>query len=218
MWMLLLIIFSNIYVICSGQHFRNLHIEITLHRKSLMIQSGLCLFATVLYASHATYWVFLVFCLAILVCMLCGAYQVWRSTDGQGLRQSDRLIACLEQVLLPCSLIFPILFCLLVAYYFLHTEPEEDEEESEEALNDAEMVTDESDTDSDEDGDDEFEEDDDVPDVTEDEKVDESEEDDDEPDVTEDEEVDESEEVKLGEKIDESKKDNQPSEGENPTE
>ena len=200
MWMLLLIIFSNIYVICSGQHFRNLHIEITLHRKSLMIQSGLCFFATVLYASHATYWVYFVFCLAILVCMLCGAYQVWRSTDGQGLRQSDRLIACLEQVLLPCSLIFPILFCLLVAYYFLHTEPEEDEEESEEALNDAEMVTDESDTDSDEDGDDEFEED------------------DDEPDVTEDEEVDESEEVKLGEIIDESKKDNQPSEGENPTE
>lgn len=200
MWMLLLIIFSNIYVICSGQHFRNLHIEITLHRKSLMIQSGLCLFATVLYASHATYWVFLVFCLAILVCMLCGAYQVWRSTDGQGLRQSDRLIACLEQVLLPCSLIFPILFCLLVAYYFLHTEPEEDEEESEEVLNDAEMVTDESDSDSDEDGEDEFEED------------------DDEPDVTEDEEVDESEEVKLGEIIDESKKDNQPSEGENPTE
>lgn len=200
MWMLLLIIFSNIYVICSGQHFRNLHIEITLHRKSLMIQSGLCLFATVLYASHATYWVFFVFCLAILVCMLCGAYQVWRSTDGQGLRQSDRLIACLEQVLLPCSLIFPILFCLLVAYYFLHTEPEEDEEESEEALNDAEMVTDESDSDSDEDGEDEFEED------------------DDEPDVTEDEEVDESEEVKLGEIIDESKKDNQPSEGENPTE
>ena len=40
----------------------------------------------------------------------------------------------------------------------------------------------------------------------------------DEPDVTEDEEVDESEEVKLGEIIDESKKDNQPSEGENPTE
>ena len=200
MWMLLLIIFSNIYVICSGQHFRNLHIEITLHRKSLMIQSGLCLFATVLYASHATYWVYFVFCLAILVCMLCGAYQVWRSTDGQGLRQSDRWIACLEQVLLPCSLIFPILFCLLVAYYFLHTEPEEDEEESEEALNDAEMVTDESDSDSDEDGDDEFEED------------------DDEPDVTEDEEVDESEEVKLGEIIDESKKDNQPSEGENPTE
>lgn len=200
MWMLLLIIFSNIYVICSGQHFRNLHIEITLHRKSLMIQSGLCLFATVLYASHATYWVFFVFCLAILVCMLCGAYQVWRSTDGQGLRQSDRLIACLEQVLLPCSLIFPILFCLLVAYYFLHTEPEEDEEESEEVLNDAEMVTDESDSDSDEDGEDEFEED------------------DDEPDVTEDEEVDESEEVKLGEEIDESKKDNQPSEGENPTE
>ena len=200
MWMLLLIIFSNIYVICSGQHFRNLHIEITLHRKSLMIQSGLCFFATVLYASHATYWVYFVFCLAILVCMLCGAYQVWRSTDGQGLRQSDRLIACLEQVLLPCSLIFPILFCVLVAYYFLHTEPEEDEEESEEALNDAEMVTDESDTDSDEDGDDEFEED------------------DDEPDVTEDEEVDESEEVKLGEIIDESKKDNQPSEGENPTE
>ena len=197
MWMLLLIIFSNIYVICSGQHFRNLHIEITLHRKSLMIQSGLCLFATVLYASHATYWVFLVFCLAILVCMLCGAYQVWRSTDGQGLRQSDRLIACLEQVLLPCSLIFPILFCLLVAYYFLHTEPEEDEEESEEALNDAEMVTDESDSDSEDD---------------------ESEKDDDEPDVTEDEEVDESEEVKLGEIIDESKKDNQPSEGENPTE
>jgi len=200
MWMLLLIIFSNIYVICSGQHFRNLHIEITLHRKSLMIQSGLCLFATVLYASHATYWVFFVFCLAILVCMLCGAYQVWRSTDGQGLRQSDRLIACLEQVLLPCSLIFPILFCVLVAYYFLHTEPKEDEEESEEVLNDAEMVTDESDSDSDEDGEDEFEED------------------DDEPDVTEDEEVDESEEVKLGEKIDESKKDNQPSEGENPTE
>ena len=203
MWMLLLIIFSNIYVICSGQHFRNLHIEITLHRKSLMIQSGLCLFATVLYASHATYWVYFVFCLAILVCMLRGAYQVWRSTDGQGLRQSDRLIACLEQVLLPCSLIFPILFCVLVAYYFLHTEPEEDEEESEEpeeALNDAEMVTDESDSDSDEDGDDEFEED------------------DDEPDVTEDEEVDESEEVKLGEIIDESKKDNQPSEGENPTE
>lgn len=200
MWMLLLIIFSNIYVICSGQHFRNLHIEITLHRKSLMIQSGLCLFATVLYASHATYWVFFVFCLAILVCMLCGAYQVWRSTDGQGLRQSDRLIACLEQVLLPCSLIFPILFCVLVAYYFLHTEPKEDEEESEEALNDAEMVTDESDSDSDEDGEDEFEED------------------DDEPDVTEDEEVDESEEVKLGEIIDESKKDNQPSEGENPTE
>jgi len=200
MWMLLLIIFSNIYVICSGQHFRNLHIEITLHRKSLMIQSGLCLFATVLYASHATYWVFFVFCLAILVCMLCGAYQVWRSTDGQGLRQSDRLIACLEQVLLPCSLIFPILFCLLVAYYFLHTEPKEDEEESEEVLNDAEMVTDESDSDSDEDGEDEFEED------------------DDEPDVTEDEEVDESEEVKLGEIIDESKKDNQPSEGENPTE
>ena len=199
MWMLLLIIFSNIYVICSGQHFRNLHIEITLHRKSLMIQSGLCLFATVLYASHATYWVFLVFCLAILVCMLCGAYQVWRSIDGQGLRQSDRLIACLEQVLLPCSLVFPILFCVLVAYYFLHTEPEEDEEESEEALNDAEMVTDESDSDSDEDGEDEFE-------------------DDDEPDVTEDEEVDESEEVKLGEIIDESKKDNQPSEGENPTE
>ena len=199
MWMLLLIIFSNIYVICSGQHFRNLHIEITLHRKSLMIQSGLCLFATVLYASHATYWVFLVFCLAILVCMLCGAYQVWRSIDGQGLRQSDRLIACLEQVLLPCSLIFPILFCVLVAYYFLHTEPKEDEEESEEVLNDAEMVTDESDSDSDEDGEDEFE-------------------DDDEPDVTEDEEVDESEEVKLGEKIDESKKDNQPSEGENPTE
>lgn len=199
MWMLLLIIFSNIYVICSGQHFRNLHIEITLHRKSLMIQSGLCLFATVLYASHATYWVFLAFCLAILVCMLCGAYQVWRSTDGQGLRQSDRLIACLEQVLLPCSLIFPILFCLLVAYYFLHTEPKEDEEESEEALNDAEMVTDESDSDSDEDGEDEFE-------------------DDDEPDVTEDEEVDEFEEVKLGEEIDESKKDNQPSEGENPTE
>lgn len=200
MWMLLLIIFSNIYVICSGQHFRNLHIEITLHRKSLMIQSGLCLFATVLYASHATYWVFFVFCLAILVCMLCGAYQVWRSTDGQGLRQSDRLIACLEQVLLPCSLIFPILFCVLVAYYFLHTEPKEDEDESEEVLNDAEMVTDESDSDSDEDGEDEFEED------------------DDEPDVTEDEEVDESEEVKLGEKIDESKKDNQPSEGENPTE
>ena len=203
MWMLLLIIFSNIYVICSGQHFRNLHIEITLHRKSLMIQSGLCLFATVLYASHATYWVYFVFCLAILVCMLCGAYQVWRSTDGQGLRQSDRWIACLEQVLLPCSLIFPILFCVLVAYYFLHTEPEEDEEESEEpeeALNDAEMVTDESDSDSDEDGEDEFEED------------------DDEPDVTEDEEVDESEEVKLGEIIDESKKDNQPSEGENPTE
>ena len=200
MWMLLLIIFSNIYVICSGQHFRNLHIEITLHRKSLMIQSGLCLFATVLYASHATYWVFFVFCLAILVCMLCGAYQEWRSTDGQGLRQSDRLIACLEQVLLPCSLIFPILFCVLVAYYFLHTEPKEDEEESEEVLNDAEMVTDESDSDSDEDGEDEFEED------------------DDEPDVTEDEEVDESEEVKLGEKIDESKKDNQPSEGENPTE
>ena len=166
MWMLLLIIFSNIYVICSGQHFRNLHIEITLHRKSLMIQSGLCLFATVLYASHATYWVFLVFCLAILVCMLCGAYQVWRSTDGQGLRQSDRLIACLEQVLLPCSLIFPILFCLLVAYYFLHTEPEEDEEESEEALNDAEMVTDESDSDSE---DDKSEKDDDEPDVTEDE-------------------------------------------------
>ncbi len=200
MWMLLLIIFSNIYVICSGQHFRNLHIEITLHRKSLMIQSGLCLFATVLYASHATYWVFLVFCLAILVCMLCGAYQVWRSIDGQGLRQSDRLIACLEQVLLPCSLIFPILFCVLVAYYFLHTEPKEDEEESEEVLNDAEMVTDESDSDSDEDGEDELFED------------------DDEPDVTEDEEVDESEEVKLGEKIDESKKDNQPSEGENPTE
>ena len=200
MWMLLLIIFSNIYVICSGQHFRNLHIEITLHRKSLMIQSGLCLFATVLYASHATYWVFFVFCLAILVCMLCGAYQVWRSTDGQGLRQSDRLIACLEQVLLPCSLIFPILFCVLVAYYFLHTEPKEDEEESEEVLNDAEMVTDESDSDSDEDGEDEFEED------------------DDEPDVTEDEEVDESEEVKLGEEIYESKKDNQPSEGENPTE
>jgi len=200
MWMLLLIIFSNIYVICSGQHFRNLHIEITLHRKSLMIQSGLCLFATVLYASHATYWVFFVFCLAILVCMLCGAYQVWRSIDGQGLRQSDRLIACLEQVLLPCSLIFPILFCVLVAYYFLHTEPKEDEEESEEVLNDAEMVTDESDSDSDEDGEDEFEED------------------DDEPDVTEDEEVDESEEVKLGEIIDESKKDNQPSEGENPTE
>lgn len=199
MWMLLLIIFSNIYVICSGQHFRNLHIEITLHRKSLMIQSGLCLFATVLYASHATYWVFLAFCLAILVCMLCGAYQVWRSIDGQGLRQSDRLIACLEQVLLPCSLIFPILFCVLVAYYFLHTEPKEDEEESEEALNDAEMVTDESDSDSDEDGEDEFE-------------------DDDEPDVTEDEEVDEFEEVKLGEEIDESKKDNQPSEGENPTE
>lgn len=199
MWMLLLIIFSNIYVICSGQHFRNLHIEITLHRKSLMIQSGLCLFATVLYASHATYWVFLAFCLAILVCMLCGAYQVWRSIDGQGLRQSDRLIACLEQVLLPCSLIFPILFCVLVAYYFLHTEPKEDEEESEEVLNDAEMVTDESDSDSDEDGEDEFE-------------------DDDEPDVTEDEEVDEFEEVKLGEEIDESKKDNQPSEGENPTE
>lgn len=209
MWMLLLIIFSNIYVICSGQHFRNLHIEITLHRKSLMIQSGLCLFATVLYASHATYWVYFVFCLAILVCMLCGAYQVWRSTDGQGLRQSDRWIACLEQVLLPCSLIFPILFCVLVAYYFLHTEPEEDEEESEEpeeALNDAEMVTDESDSDSDEDGDDESEED------------DELEKDNDEPDVTEDEEVDESEEVKLGEIIDESKKDNQPSEGENPTE
>ncbi|MEE3357156.1 MAG: hypothetical protein VZR31_03650 [Lachnospiraceae bacterium] len=164
-----------------------------------MIQSGLCLFATVLYASHATYWVFLAFCLAILVCMLCGAYQVWRSIDGQGLRQSDRLIACLEQVLLPCSLIFPILFCLLVAYYFLHTEPKEDEEESEEALNDAKMVTDESDSDSDEDGEDEFE-------------------DDDEPDVTEDEEVDEFEEVKLGEEIDESKKDNQPSEGENPTE
>ncbi|MDY5704062.1 MAG: hypothetical protein SPK77_03800 [Lachnospiraceae bacterium] len=162
-----------------------------------MIQSGLSLFATVLYASHATYWVFLAFCLVILVCMLCGAYQVWRSTDGQGLRQSDRLIACLEQVLLPCSLIFPILFCLLVAYYFLHTEPKEDEEESEEALNDAEMVTDESDSDSEDD---------------------ESEEDDDEPDVTEDEEVDESEEVKLGEKIDESKKDNQPFEGENPTE
>ena len=205
MWMLLLIIFSNIYVICSGQHFRNLHIEITLHRKSLMIQSGLCLFATVLYASHATYWVYFVFCLAILVCMLCGAYQVWRSTDGQGLRQSDRWIACLEQVLLPCSLIFPILFCVLVAYYFLHTEPEEDEEESEEALNDVEMVTDESDSDSDEDGDDESEENDES-------------EDDDEPDVTEDEEVDESEEVKLGEIIDESKKDNQPSEGENPTE
>ena len=199
MWMLLLIIFSNIYVICSGQHFRNLHIEITLHRKSLMIQSGLCLFATVLYASHATYWVYFVFCLAILVCMLCGAYQVWRSIDGQGLRQSDRLIACLEQVLLPCSLIFPILFCVLVAYYFLHTEPKEDEEESEEVLNDAEMVTDESDSDSDE-------------------EVDEFEEDDDEPDVTEDEEVDESEEVKLGEEIYESKKDNQPSEGENPTE
>ena len=199
MWMLLLIIFSNIYVICSGQHFRNLHIEITLHRKSLMIQSGLCLFATVLYASHATYWVYFVFCLAILVCMLCGAYQVWRSTDGQGLRQSDRWIACLEQVLLPCSLIFPILFCVLVAYYFLHTEPKEDEEESEEVLNDAEMVTDESDSDSDE-------------------EVDEFEEDDDEPDVTEDEEVDESEEVKLGEEIYESKKDNQPSEGENPTE
>ena len=216
MWMLLLIIFSNIYVICSGQHFRNLHIEITLHRKSLMIQSGLCLFATVLYASHATYWVFLAFCLAILVCMLCGAYQVWRSIDGQGLRQSDRLIACLEQVLLPCSLIFPILFCLLVAYYFLHTEPKEDEEESEEALNDAEMVTDESDSDSDEDGEDEFE-DDDEPNVTEDEEEDEFE-DDDEPDVTEDEEVDEFEEVKLGEEIDESKKDNQPSEGENPTE
>jgi hypothetical protein len=106
----------------------------------------------------------------------------------------------LEQVLLPCSLIFPILFCVLVAYYFLHTEPKEDEEESEEVLNDAEMVTDESDSDSDEDGEDEFEED------------------DDEPDVTEDEEVDESEEVKLGEIIDESKKDNQPSEGENPTE
>lgn len=212
MWMLLLIIFSNIYVICSGQHFRNLHIEITLHRKSLMIQSGLCFFATVLYASHATYWVFFVFCLAILVCMLRGAYQVWRSTDGQGLRQSDRLIACLEQVLLPCSLIFPILFCVLVAYYFLHTEPEEDEEESEEseeseeALNDVEMVTDESDSDSDEDGDDESEEN------------DELEKDDDEPDVTEDEEVDESEEVKLGEEIYESKKDNQPSEGENPTE
>ena len=216
MWMLLLIIFSNIYVICSGQHFRNLHIEITLHRKSLMIQSGLCLFATVLYASHATYWVFLAFCLAILVCMLCGAYQVWRSIDGQGLRQSDRLIACLEQVLLPCSLIFPILFCVLVAYYFLHTEPKEDEEESEEALNDAEMVTDESDSDSDEDGEDEFE-DDDEPNVTEDEEEDEFE-DDDEPDVTEDEEVDEFEEVKLGEEIDESKKDNQPSEGENPTE
>lgn len=216
MWMLLLIIFSNIYVICSGQHFRNLHIEITLHRKSLMIQSGLYLFATVLYASHATYWVFLAFCLAILVCMLCGAYQVWRSIDGQGLRQSDRLIACLEQVLLPCSLIFPILFCVLVAYYFLHTEPKEDEEESEEALNDAEMVTDESDSDSDEDGEDEFE-DDDEPNVTEDEEEDEFE-DDDEPDVTEDEEVDESEEVKLGEEIDESKKDNQPSEGENPTE
>ncbi len=209
MWMLLLIIFSNIYVICSGQHFRNLHIEITLHRKSLMIQSGLCFFATVLYASHATYWVFLVFCLAILVCMLRGAYQVWRSTDGQGLRQSERWIACLEQVLLPCSLIFPILFCVLVAYYFLRTEPDEDEEESkedEEVLNDAEMVTDESDSDEDEDGEDEFE------------QEDEFEEDDDEPDVTEDEEEDESEEVKLGEEIDESKKENQPSEGENPTE
>ncbi len=174
-----------------------------------MIQSGLCFFATVLYASHATYWVFLVFCLAILVCMLRGAYQVWRSTDGQGLRQSERWIACLEQVLLPCSLIFPILFCVLVAYYFLRTEPDEDEEESkedEEVLNDAEMVTDESDSDEDEDGEDEFE------------QEDEFEEDDDEPDVTEDEEEDESEEVKLGEEIDESKKENQPSEGENPTE